>query len=924
MKTNTQQFRHSGKMKMLFAALFIAFTCMQAKAQNIINTVAGNGTAGYSGDGGPATNALLYQPMGIYCASSGNYYFTDPGNYVVRKVDAAGIITTIAGNYALGAGLSGNNGPATAAQLYYPADVTVDAAGNCYIADGLEVRRVDGTTGIITTYAGGSWGYGGDNGPATNASFNIAWGIAIDGAGNIYVADQFNNVIRKINTAGIISTIAGNYSLGAGYSGDGGPATAAQLYFPNGVAVDGANNIYIADYGNFCIRKVDGAGTITTIAGNGIQSLVPITGGAATAAEFDAPVRVAVDGSGNVYASDLGLGEVYKIDGSGIITPIAGGGGSVSDGIPATDAFLYATYGISFGACGDLFIAGYYVGYDIIRKVAFAVPIIGPSSVCVTSTITLSDPISGGTWSSGATSVATIGSSSGIVTGVSLGTTVITYTTSCFSAWDTITVVNSASVSGPSAVCGGSTISLISVPSSGTWSSSNTAIATVDGIGTVTGVSAGAATITFVSACGTATYPITVNTMATITGSVYLCSTGSTTISNSPGGGTWSSSNTAVATVSTLSAFTANVTGVSAGTAIITYTSIAGCMATTTATIMTSGTISGPSTVCTGATIALSDGIPGGTWSSSNTSAATVDPATGIVTGVAVGTAIISYNDACGADIYTVSVTATPTITGTPLVCMGSGGVTISASTSGGTWSSANTSIATISTSGSSGIITGVSAGTTTLTYTWSGCAATITATVVPMATACVVQGFDPTCGCHVFTITGTPGATANISFETCIGVVISSTSVPVGARIAASGTPVTFPLGTCKVCVNTVSYMGCTWASSCCDDVNHGRQANPAGVQAVNGESTLTVIPNPSKGTLTISGELQYGGTATSAKIEIVDMLGKTVYTDVATLQNGTIDKTITLGSAIPNGIYLVKVRNDDASEVVRFTLER
>ena len=215
----------------------------------IITTIAGNGIAGYSGDGGLATNAELNNPYGVAVDSNGNIYIADTNNNRIRKVNSTtGIITTIAGNGT--AGYSGDGGLATNAELYYPYGVAVDSNGNIYIADTYNnrIRKVNSTTGIITTIAGnGTAGYSGDGGPATNAQLNYPYGVAVDSSGNIYIADTDNNRIRKVNsTTGIITTIAGNGN--PGYSGDGGPATNAELYDPSGVAVDSNGNIYIADY----------------------------------------------------------------------------------------------------------------------------------------------------------------------------------------------------------------------------------------------------------------------------------------------------------------------------------------------------------------------------------------------------------------------------------------------------------------------------------------------------------------------------------------------------------------------------------------------------------------------------------------------------------------------------------------------------
>jgi len=210
---------------------------------SVITTIAGNGSFGYSGDGGPATAAALAAPESVVLDGAGNLYFSEWGNHIIRRVDSGtGVITTVAGSGT--AGYSGDGGPATAAQLDTPEGVAVDIAGNLYIADSNNnrIRRVDGTTGIITTITGnGTWGFSGDGGLATAATLGTSRGIAVDAAGNLYIADSSNGRIRRVDaTTGIITTVAGG-----GFNGDGALATTAQLQWPAGVAVDAAGNLYI-------------------------------------------------------------------------------------------------------------------------------------------------------------------------------------------------------------------------------------------------------------------------------------------------------------------------------------------------------------------------------------------------------------------------------------------------------------------------------------------------------------------------------------------------------------------------------------------------------------------------------------------------------------------------------------------------------
>jgi len=314
-------------------------------AQGIITTIAGNGEGGFSGDGGLAISARIDNPYGITVDSKGNLYIADYSNHCIRKVDTAGIISTVAGNGV--AGFDGDGGPATAAQLNWPYNVAIDNIGNLYIADSFNdrIRKVN-IAGVISTIAGGEQGFSGDGGPATDAQFDSPHGVAVDSNGNLYIADNRNSRIRKIDTAGIISTIAGNGVKG--FSGDGGPATAAQLYFPYDVAVDNSGNLFIADTTNNCIRKVDTAGIISTIAGNGDGDWgFSGDGGPATAAQLDSPCGIAIDSNGNLYIADTSNNRIRKVNTAGIIYTVVGSGdtgiwsgGFGGDGGTATTALL--------------------------------------------------------------------------------------------------------------------------------------------------------------------------------------------------------------------------------------------------------------------------------------------------------------------------------------------------------------------------------------------------------------------------------------------------------------------------------------------------------------------------------------------------------------------------------------------------------
>jgi len=260
-----------------------------------ISTVAGNGTAGFLGDKAAATSAELNQPAGVAVDSSGNIYIADTGNSVIRKV-AGGTITTYAGDYTLGSGAGGDHGLAINAQLDTPIGLAVDAAGNLYVADtrNNRIRVVTASNGTITTLS------------TLGVNLSAPRGVAVDAAGNVYIADTGNGRILKVAPSGSITVTTTVAGTGVnGFSGDGGPATAAQISSPTGVAVDAAGNLYIADTNNNRIRRVSAAaGTITTVAGNG-RSGYTGDGGASTSAQLSFPRAILVASSGKIYFSDV-------------------------------------------------------------------------------------------------------------------------------------------------------------------------------------------------------------------------------------------------------------------------------------------------------------------------------------------------------------------------------------------------------------------------------------------------------------------------------------------------------------------------------------------------------------------------------------------------------------------------------------------
>jgi trimeric autotransporter adhesin len=334
----------------------------QGQAQTYtISTVAGNGSSGFAGDGSSAAAAQLALPGGIAIDKSGNVFIADSVNSRIRKIATDGTISTVAGTG--GAGYNGDGGAATAALLSSPGAVALDSSGNLYIADtGNDlIRKVTGTT--ITTVAGnitsagfGSQAFGGDNGPATSALLNGPTGVAVDASGNLYIADTKNNRIRKV-TGTTITTYAGDGNLGS--AGDGGRAVIAHINAPRGLALDGAGNLYIADSGNHRVRVVAASNqVINTIAGTGTLGFSGDFG-LATKAQLNVPHDVTVDAAGNVYIADYSNSRIRKVSTAGVISTIAGNGrfGVSGDGGPATSATLNFPAGLALDASGRIYIA---------------------------------------------------------------------------------------------------------------------------------------------------------------------------------------------------------------------------------------------------------------------------------------------------------------------------------------------------------------------------------------------------------------------------------------------------------------------------------------------------------------------------------------------------------------------------------------
>jgi sugar lactone lactonase YvrE len=333
-----------------------------------IDTTAGRGETGYSGDGGPARSAMLNEPRSVAVDGAGIVYLADSLNHCVRRVDLEGRITTLAGTGV--AGYSGDGGPAASAQLDWPQGVAVEQTGRyLFIADtsNHRIRLVDLTTGMISTAAGtGVSGFSGDGAVATGAALNAPKGVLTGPDGTWWIADSGNDRVRQVSPSAVIVTIAGTGA--AGFSGDGGQATLAQFDGPRGLARDAAGNLYIADDNNDRVRRVGPDGVVATVAGNGTTGFAG-DGGPATGAALARPRDLVVTSAGDLYIADSANNRIRHVSPAGVIGTISGTGRASygGDGGPAAKASLFLPRGLGLAPNGDLYVADTY--NDRVRRI---------------------------------------------------------------------------------------------------------------------------------------------------------------------------------------------------------------------------------------------------------------------------------------------------------------------------------------------------------------------------------------------------------------------------------------------------------------------------------------------------------------------------------------------------------------------------
>ena len=711
-------------------------------------------------DNVPAIDAYVQLPSGIAADTSGNVYILQD-DAVIRKIDRNGIITTIAGRHN-DFTFTGDGARSELAGIGYAFSITCDNAGNIYIAGqdfGNVIRKID-ANGIISLFAGkytiqgANYTYYGGSIPAITTAIQASR-MAADNAGNLYFIDD-NRRIRKVNSAGTISTIAGNG--GVPYSGEGGLATAASLGSTQNLAVDRNGNLIVLSDG--CLRKIDASGIITTIAG--------IAGGTEldTAASVMAPLfeyELTADRLGNIFC--YYNHQFKKIDSNGMVTTLVASSNyppNYYDNGPSIN--FYASYqGLAADNSG-----GIYINHGNVRREG------KPQLKISASRDTICNGHSSVTFFAQGQYIGRAPSYQWQKNGINVGGDSIAYTDAALGLSDTISckvynavgglyltkavstlviqdTIIAGALTGAPIVCVGAITTLTDSNPGGTWSSSSASSASVAG-GIVTGVSVGNTIIAYTktNSCNTATDTMLITVEApanagTITGNATLCVDATTTLTDTTAGGTWASSSSAAGITAGI------VTGISAGNSIISYSLTNSCGTATDTMMITvnplpdAGTITGPSFVCVGAATIFANAATGGTWSSSNASMVVTG---GVVTGVAAGSTTLSYNviNSCGTaatskDITVIAVPRVDSIAGPDHACEGDV-VSLTDSITGGAWSSTNTTIATIDPAGS---LKALTAGTTTISYEISNnCGVATTAhaiRVVPLDDCSGVHG---------------------------------------------------------------------------------------------------------------------------------------------------------------------------------------
>lgn len=776
------------------------------------------------------------------------------------------------------------------------------ATGGVWSSDNTGTAIIGSSTGVMTGISSGTATISYNTGcgaPATEIITVNALPSGILGAGAVCAGSTLtlsdpdgagtwvssNPSIATVGSGtGIVTALSGGTSVITYIAATGCHTTATVTVSPI-YAINGSSGICL---GGSTITLTDATAGGTWSSSNTAVATVGATTGVVTGLTAGSTVISYTVPSGCYRTQTVTVGTTSSISGatslcnSGTATlsdSPSGGVWSSSNGVIATVGSATGLVTASASAAGTATIS-YSVGACIATQVitvnANPTPIQGAASECAGSTVTLTDNTSGGTWSStGGASVVTSGSNSGAVTGgASAGTAMVTYTLTngCYATYLNNILPNPATISGSGYACVGATTMLTDATGGSlSWTSSNTAVATVINSGQVTGVATGTATITYkvTSGCITTTV-ITVNVLpGAITGSTPVCSGLTITLSDPAGSGTWTSNNTGIASVGSSSGI---VTGVAGGTAKITYTADAtGCPAIATVTVNTIAAITGTTTIPTGASTNLTDASAGGTWSSSNTGIVTVGTG-GTINGVATGTATISYTVPSGCvSTTTVNITAPTLITGNPgTVCQRST-LTLTDATPGGVWSSSNALVASVT---ALGVVTGSSVytGTTTISYTIGSYAYTTVVTVNPLPTP--IQGAGAECQGATTTLTdATAGGTWSSSNGNAsiagAGTAVNVTGVSTGSSVISytlsDGCGVAFPL-TINLVPGPIlgNFNLCTGATTTLSDATGGA------LSYTSSNTTVATIVNSGQatgvaaGTATITYKITDGCTTT------------------------------------------------------------
>ena len=916
----------------------------------------GSTVAGTGGGGIGATQ--LSNPSGVYLDGNGNIYVSDEDNHRVQKF-AASIITTMtaatAGDYS--ALVTTAAGAAATNVVTVTATSAGSITGASTVALGANIALTDAT-------AGGTWS-------ASNGNATVAGGVvhgvnagtvtisySVSGSCGPAAATRLVTVGTSTTTATVasISAVSGFLCVGATDLCMDATVGGAWSVSPASVAtVSPTGTVYGVSVGTASVTYTVGSSFATTV-----LTVFPVPAAIAGSAGV-------CSGGGTTVLSDPTPGGSWTSV-TASIASVGGTTGVVTGTIPGTVTIYYTL--VAPAGCRSSVIVTVNPTPSNIS---------GPVSVCTGSSIALTDVTAGGSWSSASGNI-TVGGS-GSVTGNSIGAATVTYAmaTGCLKTYNiTVNTLDAGTISGPSVVTAGSTISLTDAAIGGLWSAGNSN-ASVSAVGVVTGALSGTVTISYkvTNMCGTASalQTVTVNPVpgTAITGTLSVCLGSTTALSDGTSGGTWHSSNTLVASIGTSGV----VTGAGAGTASISY-NLSGVVTVVVVTVnpVPAG-ISGPASVCNGSSITLNDATAGGAWTATTGVAITTGTAAATVTGTVVGTSTITYSLASGCyKTLAVSVKALPTsILGNPVIC-GVGSVAfLSDATAGTSWTTNPVGTATVS---GSGRVYGVAPGTATVTYTAANsCTTTTVVTVNTLVTLPAISGAssvghgltialsdatpggvwsssNPALGSvdAVGDVTGLSTSSATITITYALSYAAGGCTA-IAAKAISLHNPAPHDHGSLTTTMGVVLNMSDDiadgdWASSdnavATVDANGTVTAIAAGLATITHTAVgsdgatsshttdvlvdraamnATILPNPNNGTFVVKGILATKEDVNVA-VEIINTLGQSVYSGTATAAGGIVDESVKLGNTLANGMYLLKLSTTTEQKVLHFVIEK